>query len=169
MDMSIENWSGTAGRPVGLIIRQKDPNNFEMPFDQLGDFITPVELGASADARVSTRRNWPTGVFPSRWASAAVVRKNCCGGSPTMASKSLIMCAWSAKPQAKDILDASPAFAASAIDITAHHGPGGRMVVTVTLADGAESSEDLAAAADHLLSGFQFGHRIVFRKEQAPR
>ena len=27
-----------------LIIRQKDPNNLEMPFDQLGDFITPVEL-----------------------------------------------------------------------------------------------------------------------------
>jgi len=30
--------------PVGLIIRQKDPNNLEMPFDQLGDFITPSEL-----------------------------------------------------------------------------------------------------------------------------
>jgi hypothetical protein len=29
---------------VGLIIRQKDPNNLEMPFDQLGDFITPAEL-----------------------------------------------------------------------------------------------------------------------------
>jgi hypothetical protein len=42
--MSIENWSGTAVRPVGLIVRQKDPNNLEMPFDQLGDFITPVEL-----------------------------------------------------------------------------------------------------------------------------
>jgi hypothetical protein len=27
-----------------LIIRQKDPNNLEMPFDQLGDFITPSEL-----------------------------------------------------------------------------------------------------------------------------
>jgi hypothetical protein len=38
--MSIENWSGTAVRPVGLIVRQKDPNNLEMPFDQLGDFIT---------------------------------------------------------------------------------------------------------------------------------
>jgi DMSO/TMAO reductase YedYZ molybdopterin-dependent catalytic subunit len=44
MDMKPENWSGTAVRPVGLIIRQKDPNNLEMPFDQLGDFITPAEL-----------------------------------------------------------------------------------------------------------------------------
>src|SRR5437879_1490105 len=44
MDMKTKNWSGTAVRPVGLIIRQKDPNNLEMPFDQLGDFITPSEL-----------------------------------------------------------------------------------------------------------------------------
>jgi DMSO/TMAO reductase YedYZ molybdopterin-dependent catalytic subunit len=44
MDTSTDNWSGTAVRPVGLIIRQKDPNNLEMPFDQLGDFITPSEL-----------------------------------------------------------------------------------------------------------------------------
>jgi DMSO/TMAO reductase YedYZ molybdopterin-dependent catalytic subunit len=33
-----------AVRPVGLVIRQKDPNNLEMPFDQLDDFITPSEL-----------------------------------------------------------------------------------------------------------------------------
>ena len=39
MDVRTENWSGT-----GLIIRQKSPNNLEMPFDQLGDFITPAEL-----------------------------------------------------------------------------------------------------------------------------
>ncbi len=44
MDMKPENWSGTALRPVGLIIRQKDTNNLEMPFDQLDDFITPAEL-----------------------------------------------------------------------------------------------------------------------------
>src|SRR6202045_5088578 len=44
MDMKTDNWSGPATRPVGLIIRQKDPNNLEMPFDQLGDFITPTEL-----------------------------------------------------------------------------------------------------------------------------
>src|SRR2546423_14822864 len=44
MDMRSEYWSGMAARPVGLIIRQKDPNNLEMPFDQLGDFITPTEL-----------------------------------------------------------------------------------------------------------------------------
>src|ERR1700730_13553264 len=44
MDMKTQNWSGTATQPVGLIIRQKDPNNLEMPFDQLGDVITPSEL-----------------------------------------------------------------------------------------------------------------------------
>jgi DMSO/TMAO reductase YedYZ molybdopterin-dependent catalytic subunit len=44
MDMKAQNWSSTALNPVGLIIRQKDPNNFEMPFDQLGEFITPSEL-----------------------------------------------------------------------------------------------------------------------------
>src|SRR4030088_3377829 len=44
MDTRTDNWSGAAVRPVGLIIRQKDPNNLEMPFDQLGDFITPTEL-----------------------------------------------------------------------------------------------------------------------------
>src|SRR3981081_2620410 len=44
MDMKPENWSGTAVRPVGLVLRQKDPNNLEMPFDQLDDFITPAEL-----------------------------------------------------------------------------------------------------------------------------
>jgi DMSO/TMAO reductase YedYZ molybdopterin-dependent catalytic subunit len=44
MDMRTENWSRTAVRPSGLIVRQKDPNNLEMPFDQLDDFITPTEL-----------------------------------------------------------------------------------------------------------------------------
>ena len=44
MDMRTDNWSGTAVRPGGLIVLQKDPNNLEMPFDQLGDFITPAEL-----------------------------------------------------------------------------------------------------------------------------
>jgi DMSO/TMAO reductase YedYZ molybdopterin-dependent catalytic subunit len=42
--MGTENWSDTTAHPVGLIIRQKDPNNLEMPFDRLGDFITPTEL-----------------------------------------------------------------------------------------------------------------------------
>jgi DMSO/TMAO reductase YedYZ molybdopterin-dependent catalytic subunit len=44
MDVKTPNLSGTTMRPVGLIIRQKDPNNLEMPFDQLDDFITPSEL-----------------------------------------------------------------------------------------------------------------------------
>jgi hypothetical protein len=44
MEMKAQDWSSTALNPVGLIIRQKDPNNLEMPFDQLGEFITPSEL-----------------------------------------------------------------------------------------------------------------------------
>ena len=44
MNMKVQNSLNSAGRPVGLIIRQKGPNNLEMPFDQLGDFITPTEL-----------------------------------------------------------------------------------------------------------------------------
>jgi DMSO/TMAO reductase YedYZ molybdopterin-dependent catalytic subunit len=44
MDVKTPMLSGTTMRPVGLIIRQKDPNNLEMPFDQLDDFITPSEL-----------------------------------------------------------------------------------------------------------------------------
>ncbi len=44
VNITSENGSGTAVRPVGLVIRQKDPINLEMPFDQLGDFITPSEL-----------------------------------------------------------------------------------------------------------------------------
>src|SRR6202048_3323950 len=44
MDLKTLTMSGTATRPVGLIIRQKDPNNLEMPFDRLGEFITPSEL-----------------------------------------------------------------------------------------------------------------------------
>jgi DMSO/TMAO reductase YedYZ molybdopterin-dependent catalytic subunit len=44
MNDQAENSYRTATRDVGLIIRQKDPNNLEMPFDQIGDFITPTEL-----------------------------------------------------------------------------------------------------------------------------
>jgi DNA modification methylase len=43
MDMKTDNWPSTAASPIGLIIRQKDPNNLEMPFDQLHEFITPSE------------------------------------------------------------------------------------------------------------------------------
>src|SRR6266851_7978503 len=30
--------------PVGLIIRQKEPNNLETPFDEVDSFLTPTEL-----------------------------------------------------------------------------------------------------------------------------
>jgi hypothetical protein len=29
---------------VGLIIRQKEPNNLETPFDQVDSYLTPTEL-----------------------------------------------------------------------------------------------------------------------------
>jgi hypothetical protein len=44
IDIKTEKNSGTAAGSAGLIIRQKEPHNLEMPFDQLGDFITPPEL-----------------------------------------------------------------------------------------------------------------------------
>src|SRR5258708_18479342 len=44
MDIKTDNRSGTATRPVGLIIRPEVPNNLEMPFDPLGEFIAPSEL-----------------------------------------------------------------------------------------------------------------------------
>jgi DMSO/TMAO reductase YedYZ molybdopterin-dependent catalytic subunit len=44
MDIETETGLDKAIRPVGLIIRQKDPNNLEMPFDQLDEFITPSEM-----------------------------------------------------------------------------------------------------------------------------
>ena len=44
MDDKSSNVRGAAARPSGLIIRQKGPDNLEMPFDQLDDFITPSEL-----------------------------------------------------------------------------------------------------------------------------
>jgi fatty-acyl-CoA synthase len=70
---------------------------------------------------------------------------------------------------ARELLGASPAFVASVLDISADTAPGGHMVVTITLADKRESNEDLIAAADSLLSGLSFGHRLVFRKEERPR
>jgi DMSO/TMAO reductase YedYZ molybdopterin-dependent catalytic subunit len=44
MDDKGPNTRKTAMSPGGLIIRQRGPNNLEMPFDQLNDFITPTEL-----------------------------------------------------------------------------------------------------------------------------
>ena len=42
--MKINDLPGTAGSPGGLVIRQRGPDNLEMPFDQLADFITPAGL-----------------------------------------------------------------------------------------------------------------------------
>ena len=44
MDDKYSKARAAVARPSGLIIRQKGPNNLEMPFDQLDDFITPSEL-----------------------------------------------------------------------------------------------------------------------------
>ena len=42
MDSEIRIPAASAVRPAGLIIRQKDPNNLEMPFENLNGFITPT-------------------------------------------------------------------------------------------------------------------------------
>jgi fatty-acyl-CoA synthase len=68
---------------------------------------------------------------------------------------------------AKESIGALPGFADPDIDITAHDGPGGRLVVIVTLAEETDNSEELNAAADRLLSGFNFDHKVVFRNDKA--
>jgi hypothetical protein len=50
MEVRTEKWPGTAVRPIGLVSRQKGPNNLEVPFDQLGDFITPTRTVLHAQA-----------------------------------------------------------------------------------------------------------------------
>lgn len=70
---------------------------------------------------------------------------------------------------AREILDASPAFAASAVDIIVNDGPGGRMIVEVTLGEETQTGEDPAMITDRLLSGFSFDHRVILRKEEALR
>jgi fatty-acyl-CoA synthase len=70
---------------------------------------------------------------------------------------------------AKESIGALPAFARSDLEITAHDGPGGRIVVTVTLAETAHDNKDLTEVADRLLPGFPFDHKIVFRNEEEGR
>jgi fatty-acyl-CoA synthase len=70
---------------------------------------------------------------------------------------------------AKETIGALPAFAGPDLDVIAHDEPSGRVVVTVSLAKATESSEDLIAVGDRLLSGFPFDHKIEFRDEEAGR
>ena len=44
MGWKTEGTSSAATHAPGMIIRQKDPNNLEMPFELLEDFITPSDL-----------------------------------------------------------------------------------------------------------------------------
>ena len=44
MGLKTEAMFGAAMHSPGMIIRQKDPNNLEMPFELLEDFITPSDL-----------------------------------------------------------------------------------------------------------------------------
>ena len=74
-----------------------------------------------------------------------------------------------AERAAKESIGALPAFAGSDIEITAHYGPGGRIVVTITLAETTNDNKDLTEVADRLLSGFPFDHEIVFRNEETHR
>jgi hypothetical protein len=58
--------------PGGLIIRQKQPVNLEMPFDQLDSHLTPTELfyirshfpTPSIDRQLSAKDRWR---FGTRW------------------------------------------------------------------------------------------------------
>jgi fatty-acyl-CoA synthase len=70
---------------------------------------------------------------------------------------------------AKESIGALPAFAGSDVEITAHDGTGGRILVTVTLVETTDDNEDLTVVADRLLSGFPFDHQIVFRNEETGR
>jgi fatty-acyl-CoA synthase len=74
-----------------------------------------------------------------------------------------------AERAAKETIGTLPAFAGSDIEITAHDGPGGRIVVTVTLAETTRSDKNLTQVADRLLSGFPFDHEIVFRNGETRR
>jgi fatty-acyl-CoA synthase len=65
----------------------------------------------------------------------------------------------------KECIGALPAFAGRKVEMTADDGPGGRMLVTVTFAEPSDDSESQIEAADRLLSGFPFDHKIVFRDE----
>jgi fatty-acyl-CoA synthase len=70
---------------------------------------------------------------------------------------------------AKESIGALPGFAGSDIEITAHDGSGGRIVVTVTLAETTHDNKDLTEVADRVLSGFPFDHEIVFRNGETRR
>ena len=49
--------------PAGLIIRQREPTNLEMPFDQVDSYLTPTELFYAA---ISGRRSSTSPVISSR-------------------------------------------------------------------------------------------------------
>jgi hypothetical protein len=70
---------------------------------------------------------------------------------------------------AKETIGALPAFAGPDVDVIAHNEPSGQVVVTVSLAKATESDEGLTEAAERLLSGFPFDHKIVFRNEEEGR
>jgi fatty-acyl-CoA synthase len=76
---------------------------------------------------------------------------------------------------ARESLDTSPAFDVKNTQVTADDGPGGRIVVTVTLAAPDQNedlanedlaNEDLANIAAGVLSGFPFDHKLVFRNNE---
>jgi fatty-acyl-CoA synthase len=63
---------------------------------------------------------------------------------------------------AKDFLDASPAFHGMNADVTADHGPDGRMIVTIRLAAAGRAGKESAKIAALALSRFPFEHKLVF-------
>jgi fatty-acyl-CoA synthase len=68
---------------------------------------------------------------------------------------------------AKEALDAMPTFAGSSARVDARDGPGGRIVVVVTLTNPASTGEDPAALIARNLSRFQFDHEVLVREQDA--
>lgn len=44
MDSRFSTVTSSGTQTGGMVVRQRDPNNLEMPFDRLDDYITPTEL-----------------------------------------------------------------------------------------------------------------------------
>ena len=53
--------SDLSGPPAGLIIRQKEPTNLEMPFDQVDSYRSAHNAGASCTCPVSDMEPLHTG------------------------------------------------------------------------------------------------------------
>jgi len=70
---------------------------------------------------------------------------------------------------AKESIGALPTFAGADVEVTAHDGTGGRIVVTISLPEVADDNQGLTAVADRVRSAFPFDCDIVFGNEKTRR